>query len=94
MNNDLKGEKCELVTADGGIECGSDEDYEHKEIVNFKLFLAEMVLALRIGKKGGMFIMKMYSISSELSMQLIGVLVMCYEKVRVVKPCTSRPGNS
>ena len=48
VNVDLEGQKCFLVTADGGIDCDSSEDYKHKEIVNFKLFLAETVMALRV----------------------------------------------
>lgn len=56
---DLKNQKCELVTGDGGIEVSGDA-YDLQELCNAKLFFSEIITALSINKKGGTFILKIY----------------------------------
>ena len=50
--------------------------------------------ALHIQEVGGKFILKIYDIGFEITRQLIILLGVYYQKVRIVKPITSRPGNS
>lgn len=61
---------------------------------NSKLFLGEIITALHIQAEGGKFILKIYDIGFEITRQLILLVAAHYEKVRIVKPITSRPGNS
>lgn len=56
---DLKGQKCELVTGDGGIEVSGDE-YDVQELCNAKLFFSEIITALSVQKKRGAFVLKIY----------------------------------
>jgi DNA-directed RNA polymerase subunit E'/Rpb7/23S rRNA U2552 (ribose-2'-O)-methylase RlmE/FtsJ len=91
---DLQGEKCELVTADGGIELSSDEEYSSQEIMNAKLFFSEILAALSVQKLEGTFIIKIYDIFYDITMQLITLLSGYYEQLTIIKPRTSRPANS
>jgi 23S rRNA U2552 (ribose-2'-O)-methylase RlmE/FtsJ len=61
---------------------------------NAKLFLSEIVTALHVQALDGTFILKIYDISFEITRQLIMLLSSAYKSVKIVKPITSRPGNS
>ena len=61
---------------------------------NAKLFLSEIVTALHVQAIDGTFILKIYDISFEITRQLIMLLSGVYRSVKIVKPITSRPGNS
>lgn len=87
------GRKCQIVTGDGGIECIGDKEFEYQEVFNVKLFFAEILTALHIQEAGGSFILKIYDCGFELTRQLI-LLLALYYSVKIVKPVTSRPGNS
>lgn len=61
---------------------------------NAKLFLGEIVTALHIQDIHGKFILKIYDVGFELTRQLILLLSLYYVRVKIIKPITSRPGNS
>jgi hypothetical protein len=56
--------------------------------------LGEVITALHIQEINGTFILKIYDCGFELTRQLILLLAVFYSVVRIVKPITSRPGNS
>jgi 23S rRNA U2552 (ribose-2'-O)-methylase RlmE/FtsJ len=87
-------QKCQLVTGDGGIECIGDREFEYQEVFNAKLFFGEIVTALHIQEEGGKFILKIYDCGFDLTRQLIMLLALYYDRVQIIKPITSRPGNS
>ena len=91
---DLKGQKCALVTADGGIHLEGDDSYSLQEVANIKLFFAEALYALNVQELGGSFVMKIYDIYFEITVELILLLAFYYEKITIFKPLTSRPANS
>lgn len=82
------------MTGDGGIECIGDDEFHYQEIFNAKLFFSEILTALRIQQIGGTFILKIYDTHFEITNQLIMLLCVFYRKVGLIKPLTSRPGNS
>jgi hypothetical protein len=43
---------------------------------------------------GGVFILKIYDVHFEITNQLLMLLCLYYRKVGIIKPLTSRPGNS
>jgi 23S rRNA U2552 (ribose-2'-O)-methylase RlmE/FtsJ/DNA-directed RNA polymerase subunit E'/Rpb7 len=86
--------KCQLVTADGGIGLETDEAYELQELANCKLFFSEIITALNVQEIGGSFILKVYDMYYDLTLQLIYLLSAYYEKIKITKPRTSRPANS
>lgn len=86
--------QCHLITADGGIELETDEEYAIQELANAKLFFAEIITALTMQKLDGSFILKIYDIYYQLTLQMIQILSCYYDQIVIVKPRTSRPANS
>lgn len=94
VEKDLGNKKCQLVTGDGGIDLSSDEEFDIQELVNAPLFYAEILYCFHIQETNGSFILKIYDIYYNVTVQLILLLKLFYEKVRIVKPHTSRPASS
>jgi len=94
LENDLKNKKCQLVTADGGIELSTDEEFEFQELYNVKLFFSEAVTAMACQELGGKFIMKIYDSFFDITIEILMLLTLYYGKVRITKPHTSRPASS
>ena len=86
----FKNNLAHIVTADGGI---GGEEYDTKEYLNSKLIFSEMLTALLVQKKNGNFVLKTYSIYTNLSIQIINILQYHYQEVYITKPVTSRPAN-
>ena len=58
------------------------------------MILSEIFAAISVQKKNGHFILKVFDILTETSINLIYLLFLCYKKVYIYKPKTSRPTNS
>jgi hypothetical protein len=89
---ELGENSCDLVTADGGFDFSSD--FNSQEQLSSKLIKSEVLMALRLQKPGGVFILKMYDISMYQTFQLVMILQRNYREINIVKPLTSRPANS
>ena len=85
-------QKCELVTADGGFDYSID--FNKQEQLSYHLIFCEIVAALSILKKGGTFILKIFEIHTNLTVEFIYLLNNYFETVNIVKPYVSRPANS
>lgn len=85
--------KCQLITGDGGIKMDEDS-IESQEYANAILFLGEIITALHIQEVDGTFILKIYDIYYDLTVQLLHILYHYYSTVTIIKPRTSRPANS
>jgi 23S rRNA U2552 (ribose-2'-O)-methylase RlmE/FtsJ len=81
-----------LVTADGGFDEGND--FNHKEQLHYHLILNEIYSAISMQQTNGHFILKVFDILTETSINLLYLLFQCYKEVYVYKPKTSRPTNS
>lgn len=81
-----------LITADGGFDEGND--FNNKEQLHYFLILNEIYSAIALQKRGGSFILKVFDIFTETSIQLLYLLNTIYEEIYVYKPKTSRPTNS
>lgn len=90
----LNKRKCELVTADGGVGLTGDDEFSAQEAANAKLFFAEIITAFSVQEKGGTFVMKIYDFYSTVGFQLLAILRGHYEKIKMIKPLTSRPANA
>lgn len=84
----------DLITADGGMDKKTDEDYMFEEYNHLPLFLGETIVALFTQKIGGTFVLKMYDTLYINSVNLLHILSAFYETVKIIKPYTSRPCNS
>lgn len=86
------GASMDLVTADGGFDFS--EDFNAQETKMSGLIYSQVVFASVLQKQGGTFILKMFDTFSLLSIQILYLLSVMYEKVYIVKPNTSRYANS
>lgn len=84
--------KADLVTGDAGIERNKKETSE--EMDTHRLLLAEIIMALTCQKRGGSFILKIYDMATEFTMNMLQVLSYCYDQVGLFKPDMSRAASS
>lgn len=88
----LVGKYPEFITADGGFDEGND--FNHKEQLHYKLFLAEIMYCLALLCPGGNFVLKMFDTFTETSVHMLYLLTHMFQTVHIHKPKTSRPTNS
>lgn len=81
----------DLVTSDGGFDW-KKENLQEQEA--YRLIFGEIVLALKIQKDGGNFIIKIFESYTKITIKLIQMLRQVYKTVYVAKPYTSRISNS
>lgn len=84
--------KADIVTADGGFDFSVD--FNKQEELALKLIFCEVVCALSVQKKGGMFICKVFDLYTHLNIKILYLLKCLYQTVNIYKPNTSRPANS
>ena len=88
----FKGNKCSLVTADGGFDYS--QNFNGQEIDSYRILFSEMFVSFLLLKKGGNFVCKFFDIFSLFTMKMIYILCNCFDKVYMTKPKTSRQANS
>ena len=86
------GATIDLVTADGGFDFSGD--FNHQENQVGLLLVSQLAMATAVQKKGGTLIMKLFDVFTKLSLDIIHLLTLMYNKVSIVKPNTSRYANS
>jgi 23S rRNA U2552 (ribose-2'-O)-methylase RlmE/FtsJ len=84
--------KASIITGDGGFDYSND--FNHQENLTFPLIYCQTMTALLCQKIDGIFILKIFDIYNTKTMHLINILKENYKTVKVIKPYTSRPGNS
>ena len=82
----------DIITGDGGFDFSID--FNKQEAYSINLIFAQICFAIAMQKKGGTFILKMFDLFTYASLDLIYILSLCYEKVYILKPNTSRFANS
>lgn len=96
-NNLLKNyrehaESADIITADGGFDFSVD--YGKQELTASWLIFAQICHAILIQKPGGTFIIKMFDLFHNISIEFLYLLSIYYESVSIFKPLTSREANS
>jgi len=86
------GNSMNLITADGGFDFSLDYNQQEKNML--RLLFTEICYALILQEPGGTFILKIFDIFLEQTVELLYILSLCYENVYVMKPSTSRSANS
>jgi 23S rRNA U2552 (ribose-2'-O)-methylase RlmE/FtsJ len=84
-------EDSDLVTADGGFDW-EKENLQEQEA--YKLIFGQIVTALKINKKGGNFVLKIFDTYTRNTLKYLDLLKNFYEDVYITKPFTSRISNS
>jgi 23S rRNA U2552 (ribose-2'-O)-methylase RlmE/FtsJ len=80
----------QLITADGGFDADSDTE----EMDTAQLILAEIVMALQLGAEGSHFIIKIFDMTTQFTIDLVHVLAYAYNRLQVIKPASSRLASS
>lgn len=91
---DNNKQKCHVITADGGIDLCGDDEYSSQELINAKFFYTEILYALTLQEEGGTFVIKIYDILHDITIQFLLILTFYYFDVRVIKPYVCRAANS
>lgn len=82
----------DIVTGDGGFDFSVD--FNNQELSMHQLLFAQIAYAVCIQKMGGTFVLKMFDCFYKPTLDLLYLLSMFYNRVSIVKPCTSRMANS
>ena len=82
----------DLITGDGGFDFSID--FNKQEINANKLIFCQLCFAIAIQKKGGCFILKIFDVFTEATIDILYILSQLYKKIYIVKPNTSRYANS
>ena len=82
----------DLITGDGGFDFSND--FNKQEILCINLVFCQICYAIAIQKKGGSFVLKIFDIFSEVTIDIIYLLSLVYKEVYITKPNTSRTANS
>ncbi|XP_068694889.1 cap-specific mRNA (nucleoside-2'-O-)-methyltransferase 2-like [Montipora foliosa] len=82
----------DLVTADGSINCANQPD--EQEALVAQLIFCEAVTAINLLSKGGNFVFKMFTSFEQQMICLLYLLTFLFQEVNVIKPGTSKSGNS
>ena len=85
-------DKADLVTGDGGFDFSVD--FDSQEASSMGLVVAQMAFAIAAQRMGGCFVLKVFDTFTQATMDALFLLSGAYETVRVLKPQTSRQGNS
>lgn len=86
------GNSMDLITADGGFDFSMD--FNSQEILSLKLIYAQICYAIAMQKKNGVFILKVFDLFTQSSLDILFLLCCLYKKTYIFKPCTSRLANS
>ncbi|XP_067837832.1 cap-specific mRNA (nucleoside-2'-O-)-methyltransferase 1-like, partial [Heptranchias perlo] len=81
-----------FLMADGGFSVAGQENLQ--EILSKQLLLCQLLVGLSVIRTGGHFVCKTFDLFTPFSVGLIYLLYICFERVSLFKPVTSRPANS
>ena len=81
-----------IVTGDGGFDFSAD--FNKQEKTAFRLIFTQVIYALVMQKIGGHFVLKIFDIFEDCTIDILYLLNTFYERVIIMKPYTSRYANS
>lgn len=81
-----------LITGDGGFDFSID--FNKQETIANKLIFCQVCFAIAMQSLDGNFILKIFDIFTEITLDIIYLLTLLYKKVYIVKPNSSRYANS
>uniref|UniRef100_A0A3Q2NN56 Cap-specific mRNA (nucleoside-2'-O-)-methyltransferase 1 n=1 Tax=Fundulus heteroclitus TaxID=8078 RepID=A0A3Q2NN56_FUNHE len=81
-----------FLMADGGFSVDGQENIQ--EILTKQLLLCQFLTALSTLRTGGHFVCKTFDLFTPFSVGLVYLLYLCFDRISLFKPVTSRPANS
>ena len=86
------GSSMDLITADGGFDFS--DDFENQELNMVPLLYGQIIYALCMQKQGGSFVLKIFDIFLQQTIDMMALLSSMYQQVYITKPNSSRYANS
>lgn len=86
------GGTIDLITADGGVDFS--ENFNDQEHTATNLIIAQVIYAISMQSTGGNFVLKVFDIFSNATVDVLYLLSSLYKEVYIMKPKTSRYANS
>lgn len=83
---------CDMVTGDGGFDFSSNFNEQESQVT--LLLAAEVLVAMRLLRRGGCAVVKMFDAFNPETVDLVGAFMDRFELSDIRKPKTSRPANS
>lgn len=81
-----------FLMADGGFSVEGQENLQ--EILSKQLLLCQFLTAISTVRTGGHFVCKTFDLFTPFSVGLVYLLYLCFDRISLFKPVTSRPANS
>lgn len=81
-----------FMVSDSGSSVDGHED--EQELWSKPLHLGQCLMALSIVRTGGHFVMKLFDMFTPFSVGLVYLMYKCFKRISIIKPNSSRPGNS
>jgi 23S rRNA U2552 (ribose-2'-O)-methylase RlmE/FtsJ len=91
FGGNFQKDQADFITADGGFNWKNENI---QEMEAFQLIFAQCVTAVKIQKKNGHFICKIFESFADTTIKLISILNSFYSEIYITKPFTSRYSNS
>lgn len=88
----VMGGPADLYTSDLGL--GLSGGYDRQEELTLQAHVGQTVAGLLSLRRGGIMVVKTFTVTCLSSIGLLGVLMRLFASVEAVKPATSRPTNS
>lgn len=82
----------DLVLGDGGFSVLGDE--LHQEEHSKLILVVQILVMLKVLKRGGNFVIKVFDLLTDFTVELTYLLYLHFEKISIIKPYSSRPANS
>jgi len=82
----------DIITADGGFDFSND--YNKQEVSVFRLIFTQVAYAITMQSNNGTFILKIFDMFENSTLEILYLLSCFYDKVIICKPKTSRSANS
>lgn len=88
------GGQVDLYTSEFGIDVSEKKMYNEQEFVHAKGDLAQALCGLKVLRKNGHMICKIFTFFNPFTLSLISLLSECFEEFYICKPASSKPDNS
>lgn len=90
--NKMYGGTMDLITGDGGFDFS--KDFDNQEVNMARLLFGQIAFAIVMQRQGGSFVLKIFDVFMQHSIDLVALLSSLYDQVYITKPNTSRIANS
>lgn len=82
----------QLITSDCGLDCS--KDFPNQETDLLKIFMGALLCAIGIAKKGSHYVGKLFSFSTQKTIEMLFIGSLFFETADIVRPLTTKTGSA